>query len=86
MSVKLVKSLDHTISIAHTNEVATKGMIRVSQGQWLIMAKAKAAEEIKNTSHAAPRYFLFGCMYEVFSFYPAEVDEGRAKIREEIEF
>ena len=50
------------MSIAQTNEVVTKGMISVSQGQWLIIAKANAAEEIKNTSHAAPRYFLFWCM------------------------
>ena len=53
------RSSDHTISIAQTNEVVTKGMIRVNHCQWLIIARANAADEIKNTSHAAPRYFLF---------------------------
>jgi len=59
ISKSVYKSPDHTISIAQTNEVVTKGIIRVNQGQWLIIAKANAADEIKNTSHAAPRYFLF---------------------------
>ena len=45
--------------MAQTNDVVTKGMIKVSQGQWLKIAKASAPAEIKNTSQAAPRYFLF---------------------------
>jgi len=59
VKLPIKRSPDHTISMAQTNEVVTKGMIRVNQGQWLIIAKASAAVEIKNTSHAAPRYFLF---------------------------
>ena len=47
------------MSMAQTKEVVTKGIIRVSQGQWLIIAIANAADETKNTSHAIPRYFLF---------------------------
>jgi hypothetical protein len=54
-----MKSRIYIISIAQTNEVVTKGMMSVSHGQWLIIANANAADEMKNISQAAPRYFLF---------------------------
>jgi len=54
-----MKSRIYIISIAQTKEVVTKGMMRVSHGQWLIIANANAADEMKNISQAAPRYFLF---------------------------
>jgi hypothetical protein len=49
----------YMISMAQTKDVATKGMINVNQGQWLTIANASAAVEIKKTSQAVPRYFLF---------------------------
>jgi len=45
--------------MAQTNDVVTKGIISVNQGQWLMIAKASAAAEMKKTSQAVPRYFLF---------------------------
>jgi len=68
------------ISIAHTKDVVTNGIIRVNQGQWLIMANARAAAEIKKTSQAVLRYFLFWCM--LLSFLFTNVRRGAAKIRE----
>jgi hypothetical protein len=38
------------ISIANTKKVVTKGRISVSQGQWVIIARAKAATDIKNSN------------------------------------
>jgi hypothetical protein len=44
------------MSIAFTNEVATKGRISVSHSQWVMIAKISAAVEARKTSHHIPLY------------------------------
>lgn len=46
------------ISIASTKNVVTKGRIRVSQGQCVIMAIASAAADTKNNSQYRPFFLL----------------------------
>jgi len=45
---------DYTISIANTKKVVTKGSSNVSQGQWVAIASASAAQEIKNNTQYNP--------------------------------
>ena len=53
------------ISIARTKKVVTKGMIRVSQGQWVAMATPRAIVEIKNNIQYSPLEFLFTSMIKI---------------------
>jgi hypothetical protein len=46
------------MSIARTKNVVTKGKIRVSQGQWVAIAKTRAAVEIKNNNQYKPLFLL----------------------------
>ena len=54
------------ISIAITKKVVTKGIIKVNHSQWVIIAKANAAVEIKNNSQYSPLDFLFTSILKSF--------------------
>ena len=51
--------------MANTKKVVTKGRIRVNQGQWAMMAKAKAAVDTKNNSQYIPFELLFTSMIKI---------------------
>jgi len=54
-------------SIAFTNAVVWKGRIRVSQGQWLMMAMINAAVEARKTSHQmALKLFFCSMGFDLF--------------------
>ena len=55
-------SIRHIRSMASTKEVATKGMMSVSQGQCAQMANMSAAVETKNISQYNPLRFLLTSM------------------------
>ena len=53
------------ISIASTKNVVTKGRIRVNHGQCAMIAKARAAVEIKNNNQYKPLELLFTSMIKI---------------------
>lgn len=71
-------------SIASTKEVATKGMISVSQGQCAQMAKISAAVETKKISQYNPLRFLLTSMDS--NLCKSRGDWGNLEVRYEAEF
>jgi hypothetical protein len=57
---------DQIISIARTKNVVTKGMIRVSHGQCVIIARASKAVERKNNIQYIPLDLRFTSMKKDF--------------------
>ena len=53
------------MSNAFTKKVATKGIIRVNQGQCVAIAIIKAAAETKNNNQYKPLEFLFTSIIEI---------------------
>ncbi len=69
----------YIISIAFTNEVATKGRISVSHSQCVMIAKINAAVEARNTSHHIPLYFLVCSIIKSFGFTCLPIAIGTAR-------